>query len=226
MDNLPNHVAIICDGNRRWARSKNLPVNAGHIYSAEHVFFSLVEQAVVLKIPFITFWVLSTENEKKRSRAEMSVLFNLMKLHFKKDLPKIMKKNVRIKFIGNIGGLPEDLQDIVRNLEHETERNAAITATFALNYGGRDEILRAIAKSSESSIKTENEFSQLLDTHALPDPDIIIRTGGEHRLSGFLPWQAVYSELFFVDTFFPDFSKSELEEIIQLYVSRERRFGK
>lgn len=226
MDNSPKHIAIICDGNRRWARSKNLPVNAGHIYSAEHVFFSLVEEAARMKIPYITFWVLSTENEKKRSKAEMAVLFKLMKLHFRKDLPKIMKKNVRVRFIGNIDGLPTDLQSIVQNMEQETKGNTAITATFALNYGGRDEILRALKKAGPNQLKTEVDFSTLLDTVAMPDPDLIVRTGGEHRLSGFMPWQAVYSELFFVDTLFPDFTNVELKKIIDTFITRERRFGK
>lgn len=226
MDNLPKHVAIICDGNRRWARSRNLPVNAGHIYSAEHVFFSLVEEAAQMQIPYITFWVLSTENEKKRSRAEMAVLFQLMKLHFKKDLPKIMQKNVRVRFIGNIESLPADLQKSIQNMEQETKGNTAITATFALNYGGRDEIFRAIKKTVPSKLMTESDFSSLLDTSEMPDPDIIIRTGGEHRLSGFMPWQAVYSELFFVDTLFPDFSNRELRKIVDAFVFRERRFGK
>lgn len=226
MDTIPTHVAIICDGNRRWASAHNLPKNAGHAYSAEHTFFSLVEKAALMKIPYITFWILSTENEKKRSTAEMMVLFSLMKLHFKKDLPKIQEKNVRVKFIGDIEGLPKDLQEIVATLEDETRNNTAVTVIFALNYGGRNEIMRAINKLPQRNTLTYEEFNAALDTAEFPDPDIIVRTGGENRLSGFLPWQSVYSELFFVDTLFPDFTDSEFEKIISAFASRHRRFGK
>lgn len=228
MDLVPTHVAIICDGNRRWARAHGLPQTAGHSYAAQHVFFSLVEKAARMHIPYITFWILSTENEKKRSETEMAVLFRLMKFHFKKDLGKIQEKKVRVKFIGNIAGLPKDLATIVASVEQETKKNTAITAIFALHYGGRDEILRAVNKIGTLKVQniTTDSFASYLDTHDLPDPEIIIRTGGEHRLSGFLPWQSVYSELFFVDTLFPDFTDTELEKIITEFAGRERRFGK
>ncbi|OGK19365.1 di-trans,poly-cis-decaprenylcistransferase [Candidatus Roizmanbacteria bacterium RIFCSPHIGHO2_02_FULL_40_13b] len=226
MDKPPQHVAIICDGNRRWARAKGLPEDTGHKYSAEHVFFELVEKAARMSIPYITFWVLSTENERKRSEREMAILFQLMKLHFSKDVSKLQEKDVKLTFIGNIEELPNDLRKIITKVEEESKDNKAITVILALNYGGRDEIIRAVNTHTSKEKVTEADFDSALDTAGTPDPDIIIRTGGEHRLSGFLPWQSVYSELFFTDTLFPDFKDSELEKIVTEFSSRERRFGK
>lgn len=230
MNTLPKHVAIICDGNRRWARAHTLSETAGHAYAADHVFFALVERAARMHIPYITFWILSTENEKRRSKQEMSTLFHLMRLHFKKDLPKLQEKKVRVLCIGNRAQLPEDLQQIITTGEQKTKDNDAVTAIFALNYGGRDEMMRAIKKiireeKAEAAI-TEAVVTAQLDTAGIPDPEIVIRTGGEYRLSGFLLWQSAYSELFFTDTLFPDFTDNELEKIITDFTHRERRLGR
>lgn len=221
------HIAFIMDGNRRWAKKRGLPVIAGHHKGAEMIE-PLVEYAAKSGISIITFWAFSTENWK-RGEKEVGFLLKVFREFLKSSVAnRMMKKGVRVKVIGDLTMFPKDIYEEVQALIKKSENNTAVTATFALNYGGRAEILRAVSqmKKPARSILDEKEFSSLLYTSDMPDPDMIVRTGGEQRLSGFLPWQAVYSELYFVDILWPDFDQNEFQKAIEEYNRRERRFGK
>lgn len=224
---LPKHIAIIMDGNRRWARQHKLVALQGHEYVAEKVIEPLVGRAIELGIPYLTLWAFSTENWR-RDQDEVQGLMNLFRQAFTKSVARLHEKGVRLNMIGDISRFPEDLQQNIRDWLEMTANNDRITVTFALNYGGRDELLRATTKL----IKTVNgvplqevDFSQSLDTASMPDPDLIIRPGGEQRLSGFMPWQSVYSELYFTDVLMPDFSPDELDKALMDYEQRQRRYG-
>lgn len=226
----PTHIALIPDGNRRWARSKNLPEMEGHRHSFEDVLPALLEKAADMGVQYFTFWALSTENRTKRSPAEIEGLFSLGKLFYAKRLKDFIKKGVRLKFIGDISSLSSEIQTIIKDSEEKTKNNSRITLVIAINYGGRDEIIRAVQKVNEmnflaKSVNKDN-FSQFLDTNGIPDPDLIIRTAGEKRLSGFLLWQSEYSEFYFTDLFFPDFSPEELAKAVDEFTNRKRNFGK
>jgi len=227
--NLPVHVAIIPDGNRRWAREKGLPVFEGHRIAAEKTLPRLIEKAGELGIKYLTFWALSTEN-KERDKEEINNLFKLMRFFLRNKLPDFKKKGVKLKIIGNLTQLPEDLQKDIINAEKETDNNNKITLIIAINYGGKDELIRSIKKiqNSEFTIKnlTKEKFNSYLDTAGIPDPELIIRTSGERRLSGFMLWQSEYSELYFSDKFFPDFNTDEFDKAIRDYSLRQRRFGR
>lgn len=223
------HLAIICDGNRRWAKEKNLPVFGGHQYAVDHVFEPLLHKAAELHIEFVTFWVFSTENWQ-RNADEVGYLMQLFQHVFDTQIEYLHKKNVKICVIGDIARFPSGIQERVKRGVELTKNNTAITAVLALNYGGRDEIIRAVQKCISSGVTdqgvTEEAFARHLDTAGIPDPDFIIRTGGEQRLSGFLPWQSVYAELAFPDFYFPDFTPERLEKLVLEYHERSRRFGK
>ena len=228
--NILIHVAIIPDGNRRWAKKRGLLSFEGHRNAAQKVVPNLIKKAGELGIKYFTIWAMSTENFNKRSKLELNGLFTLMKILYKLRFKEIKKNGIKVKIIGDISKFPKDIQKLIEKVLTETAENKKATLIFALNYGGRDEIVRAINKISNiqypiSNLNTEN-FSQFLDTDGIPDPDLIIRTGGEKRLSGFLPWQSVYSELYFSNLYFPDFDKHELEKAIQDYSLRKRRFGR
>lgn len=228
----PQHVAIICDGNRRWAREKGLPVFMGHDRAVKKTIDDLVDAALKLKIPYITFWVFSTENWN-RAKDEVDWLMNLFRHLFDKKLKELAKKDVKIKMIGNRDGLAEDIQAKIIEGEKETENNNSITVTFAMNYGGHDELVRAfgeIASEVESGkLKAKDVSEELiesyLDTFGDPDPDMIIRTSGELRLSGFMSWQSEYAEYFFPSYSFPDFTGERLIELVEEFKHRQRRFG-
>jgi len=241
---IPRHVAIIMDGNRRWAKKRGLPTFMGHKRVVDGVLEPLVEHAADLGIEYLTFWTWSTENWN-RSRFEVGAIMKLFRLALKKYGQKLVKKGARIRVIGNLEGFPKDIREGVEELVEESAKNKKITLVFALNYGGRDEILRAINKLLEDKSKipptasqfrragknqklkiTEKELEKYLDTVGMPDPDLIIRTGGEQRLSGFMPWQSVYSEFYFPETLMPDFASEELDRAIEEYQRRNRRFGK
>lgn len=228
--NIPAHIAIIPDGNRRWAKDKGLPSFKGHKYAAEKVMPDLIEKSNQLGIKYLTFWALSTENFTNRTRDEISRLINLLNYFLKNKIKEFKKKGIRIKTIGDLEKLPQNTQDLLKRGKEETKNNNKITVIFGLNYGGRDEILRAVNKIFNSQFLIANlnmnNFNQFLDTKDFPDPDLIIRTGGEKRLSGFFPWQSVYSELYFSDLKFPDFGSGELEKAVEEYSFRQRRFGK
>jgi len=223
------HVALIMDGNRRWAKEKKLPAFLGHQKGYRQIE-KIVNRADELGIAYITFWAFSTENWK-RSKDEVTYLLNLFRKVLRgKLLDKLIKKNGKIYVLGNISAFPQDLQKEIARVIEESKDNTGIQVNIALNYGGREEILQAVQKIATDKIDpeeiTEELFSQYLYTKGQPDPDFIIRTGGSLRLSGYLPWQSVYSELYFTDAFWPDFGVKEFDEAIEEYKRRERRFGK
>lgn len=226
---IPQHLAIIMDGNRRWARERNLPIIAGHQKVVNEILEPLIEYASDVGIKYMTFWAFSTENWN-REPFEIKGIMKLLRDSLQKFGEKMHRKGCRIVTIGDMSRFSEDIQKTVSYLIDLTKNNTKITTIFALNYGGRDEIIRAIKKSCQLSVVScqnisENEFSKYLDTTNIPDPDMIVRTGGEQRLSGFLLWQCQYSELYFPAWYMPEFSKEKLDEVINEFKNRQRRFG-
>lgn len=229
---LPRHVAIIMDGNRRWAKRQGLSAVMGHKKVAFGVVEELVERAVELGIPHITFWAFSTENWK-RSKVEVGGVLRLFRESLKSQAPKLVKRGAKLQMIGDMSRFPRDIQAGFGEMMEASKNNARITVTFALNYGGRDELLRAIKKlateiqDSRFKIKKldQSAFASFLDTHGMPDPDLVIRTGGEKRLSGFMLWQVEYAELYFTDVLMPEFGPRQLDEALADYQTRKRRFG-
>ncbi len=229
MANIPVHLAIILDGNGRWAKKKGLPRNAGHVQGA-HVLEDMCEIVWNKGIKFFTVYAFSTENWN-RPADEVSALMKLLRDYMKNSVKRAMKNNMRVRVIGDKSGLDEDLRESIANLEETTKDNTGLTFQIALNYGGRDEIVRAVKKlSSEKTPEelkgiTEADISGALDTAGIPDPDLLIRTCGEERISNFLLWQLAYSEFYFTDLPWPDFNESELDKALENYSSRTRRFG-
>lgn len=227
--NIPVHVAIIPDGNRRWARARKLPDVEGHRVSSEKVVPQIIETLSNAGVKYFTFWALSTENAKKRSKEEYANLLGLMKFFLERRVTKLHKKNVRIRVIGNVGSFPENIQKSIAKATDLTKDNTGITVIFGISYGGRDEIIRGIHKAvSEGKVNdlTVDNFGDFLDTKGIPDPDLIIRTGGEKRVSGFMLWQSEYAEYYFTDKLFPDFSPDDFEDAVAIFNKTERRFGK
>lgn len=230
---IPNHVAIIMDGNRRWARKRGLPAVAGHAYAVEKVVEELIERAGEMGIKQLTLWAFSTENWG-REEEEVAGIMRLFRKALMTKVQKFIERGARLKMIGDMSKFAPDIQEGMKKAMKASQKNTKITVVFALNYGGRDEIIRAInrmiknRKSSDHSpiIAQGSELGNYLDTAGMSDPDLIIRTGGEQRLSGFLMWSAAYSELYFTQTLFPDFGPEQFEEAIEEYQRRERRFGK
>jgi len=224
---IPTHVAVIMDGNRRWAKERGLSILEGHRKVADEILEPLIEHAAKCGIQFMTFWAFSTENWK-RSEKEVRGIMTIFRHVIQKQWQRLHEKGVRIRVIGDISKFPQDIYDALTKVVEQTKDNKKITVIFALNYGGRDEIVRAInAKCQMTNAKlTEQEFNTYLDTKGIPDPEIIVRTGGEQRLSGFLLWQSQYSELYFPSWYMPEFSPEKLDEIIGEYQKRNRRFGK
>jgi undecaprenyl diphosphate synthase len=222
---IPKHIAIIMDGNRRWARAHKLPILEGHRRVANVVLERLVEHAAERGINYITFWAFSTENWN-RATDEVRGIMLILKQGLHPFGKRMMEKGVRLVMIGDLTKLEQGLQKGIAEVVEKTKNNNRITLVISLNYGGRDEIVRAIHKISDPKTVTETTFFQLLDTKGIPDPDLIIRTGGEQRLSGFLPWQSVYSELYFPPWYMPDFTPERLDEAIEEFNRRQRRFGK
>lgn len=222
---IPKHIAIIMDGNRRWARAHKLPILEGHRRVANEVLEKLVEHAAARGIGYLTFWAFSTENWN-RATDEVRGIMTILKKSIGYFGKRMHEKGVRLLVIGDLSRLDVSLQRGIDNVIQQTRHNTRITVTIALNYGGRDEIIRVIKQISHTEMISEETFSQLLDTHGIPDPDLLIRTGGEQRLSGFLPWQSVYSELYFPEWYMPDFTPERLDEAIEEFARRQRRFGK
>lgn len=228
---LPQHIAFICDGNRRWAKKKGLAEFAGHKQAVEVTIDELVDHSIKLHIPYLSFWVLSTENWH-RGEIWIQQYFKLMHYFFKTKLKKLIAKGVKVKIIGNLTQLPKNIQKILKELENESQNNKKITVIIAINYGGRDEIVRAIQRlnlklKTQMSNLTEKDFANYLDTAGIPDPDLLIRTGeGNIRLSGFMSWQIAYTELYFTNTLFPDFTPQKLDEAISWFQQQKRNFGK
>lgn len=228
MKNLPKHVAIIMDGNRRWARSKGLSPLKGHQVGEERIE-PIIDQAIKLGIPYLTFWAFSTENWK-RTKREVAFLMRMYRHDLSKRIDRFHQKKVRINVIGNLAMFPKDIQRKTGEWMEKTKNNKKITVNLALSYGGRDEIIRAIKRihDPQSTIQdlTKEKFEQYLDTVGQPDPELMIRTGGNHRLSGFLLWQMEYAELYFTDTLWPDFTPLEFEKALVWYQEQKRNFGK
>lgn len=229
--NIPQHVAIIMDGNGRWAKKRGLPRTAGH-YQGAKVVEQILEDADHMGIRYLTVYAFSTENWS-RPQAEVKTLMNLLRTYMKTSLAKCAKNNVRIRVIGDKTRLDADLQEAIRNLEQDTRNNIGIGFQIAINYGGRDELRRAAAQIAQQVQEgvlrpeeiTEETISDHLDTAGIPDPDLLIRTSGEERISNFLIWQCAYTEYYFTDVTWPDFNKEELEKAVDAYRHRERRMG-
>ncbi|MCX6791494.1 MAG: polyprenyl diphosphate synthase, partial [Candidatus Gottesmanbacteria bacterium] len=213
------------DGNRRWARQRNLPILEGHRRVATVVLEKLVSHAARRGVKFMTFWAFSTENWN-RAAEEVKGIMTILKTSIGYFGKRMHKKGVRLLVIGDLSRFDMQLQHSITSVVELTKDNKKITVIIALNYGGRDEIIRAIKQIPNSSEISEKTLSDLLDTRGIPDPDLLIRTGGELRLSGFLPWQTVYSELYFPLWYMPDFTPLRLDEAIEEYARRQRRFGK
>lgn len=228
---LPTHIAIIMDGNRRWAKSQGKPVGFGHKAGAK-TLENIVRYANKIGLKYITTYAFSTENWK-RAEDEVSGLMLLLKNYLSDYSKRADSENIRIKVLGDITKFPEGTQKSIQECIERTKNNTGVTLNIALNYGGRDEIKQAIKKISNdvktNKIKeheiTEELISEYLYTKDIPDPDLIIRTSGEIRLSGFLAWQSTYSELYFIQKNWPDFTEKDLDEAIEEYNKRTRKFG-
>ncbi|MBI2624945.1 MAG: di-trans,poly-cis-decaprenylcistransferase [Candidatus Nealsonbacteria bacterium] len=224
----PQHIGFIIDGNRRWAREKHLPDFAGHLEGRKR-FREIVRACKDKGIKIITIYTFSTENWG-RPEKEVKFLMSLIERALSEDMAKIHKEGFKIKVIGQREKLPESLKKTVKKAELLTKRNQWGIINFALSYGGRIEIVEAVKKIVKSKIPpgkiTQDLVSDNLWTAGLPDPDLIIRTGGEQRLSNFLTWQSAYSELYFTSTYWPDFKEKGLDEALEWFLSRKRRFGK
>ena len=232
-DNLkiPAHVALILDGNGRWAKKRGLPRQLGHKKGCETVE-QIVEDAARLGIRYLTVYGFSTENWK-RPAEEVGALMQLFRYYAKRLLKIAKANNVRVRMIGERSRFAPDIVEGIDSLERETKDNTGLTFVIAVNYGGRDEIRRAAAKLATDAARgaldpdavTEDVFASYLDTAGIPDPDLLIRTSGELRLSNYLLWQLAYTELYVTDCLWPDFSQEELEKAILQYNKRDRRFG-
>ena len=228
---IPEHVAIIMDGNGRWAKRRGLPRNMGHRQGGKTVE-TICEEAYKLGIKYMTLYAFSTENWT-RPEDEISALMGLLRTYMKDCVKQAEKNRMRVKVIGDISKLDADLQESIRILERESAKNDGLRFQIALNYGGRDELLRAVkeicADVQAGKVQTENMtqevFSSYLDTADIPDPDLMIRTSGEQRISNFLLWQLAYTEFYFPDVLWPDFSRDDLIDAIEYYNTRERRYG-
>lgn len=229
--NVPAHVAIILDGNGRWAKAKGMPRNYGHMQGAKAVE-DILEVARDMGIRYLTVYAFSTENWN-RPESEVTALMKILRQYLKTSIKKSMKNNVRCRVIGDKSALSEDIQEAIRELEEATAGNTGLTFSIAINYGGRDEIVRSVRKVAQR-VKdgeigpediTEEMINSNLDTEYLPDPDLLIRTCNEQRISNFLLWQCAYTEFYFTPIAWPDFDKAELEKAVEAYAGRNRKFG-
>lgn len=228
---LPRHVAIIMDGNGRWAKARGLPHVAGHRKGADAVR-ATVRAARELGLPYLTLFAFSSENWR-RPADEVRDLMSLLKLYLRREIADLHRNGIRVRFIGDRNGLSGDIRALMEQAEETTRSNAALTLIIALNYGGQGEIVRAARRLAtevaagrlDPSDIDEAAVSRHLDLPDVPAPDLLIRTSGEQRLSNFLLWQAAYSELVFDDTLWPDFGLEQLQQAIDIFGQRERRFG-
>ncbi len=228
---IPNHVAIILDGNGRWAKRKGMPRNYGHVQGAKTVEV-ICEEAYRMGIQYLTVYAFSTENWN-RPQDEVDALMGLLRNYMKTCLKTAAKNNMCVRIIGEKSRLDDDIRKRMEQLEQETKDNTGLHFQIAINYGGRDEIVRAVRRLAEDVAEgslraeeiTEEKISESLDTHGLPEPDLLIRTCNEQRISNFLLWQLAYTEFYFTPVAWPDFSKEELEKAIEAYNKRDRRYG-
>ena len=229
---MPKHIAIIMDGNRRWAKKRNLPTKLGHKQGAE-TLKKLARYANKIGLGYLTVYAFSTENWN-RSEEEVDALMKLLRRYLKNCIERSNKNNMRVRVIGEKSRLSEDIRNKIDELEECSKNNTGLNFTIALNYGSRDEIRRAVSEIatevSEGKLSpddiSESLINEHLDTSGLPDPDLLIRTSGEERLSNFLLWQLAYTEFYFTDVLWPDFNKEELIKAVVKYNGRDRRFGK
>lgn len=230
-ENLPQHIAIIMDGNRRWAKAKGKPAAFGHKEGAK-TLEKIVRYANKIGLQYITVYAFSTENWK-RTEEEVKALMFLFQSYLSDYAKRADSENIKVKFLGDRTALSDSMQKLMKECEEKTQNNTGITFNIALNYGGRDEILRAVknisAKVKTGSLNIEDIDEEVIEnnlyTKGEPDPDLLIRTSGEKRLSNFLPWQLAYTEFLFVDKNWPDFSEEDLDNAIQEYQKRTRKFG-
>lgn len=222
---LPTHVGIIMDGNGRWANSRHMPRSYGH-NAGMKTMGRLFKHAAKLGIKYITVYALSTENLKTRPQEELDQLFNLLRKYFGEKVGEIYKNGAAIRVIGDPSPLPGDIRQLIADGVKNSPQEPQYTITFAINYGSRAEIVRAAQRLKESGEEiSEESFALSLDSAGIPDPDFIIRTGGEVRLSNFLLWQAAYAELYFTPVLFPDFNVKEFDKALSSFAGRNRRFG-
>lgn len=228
---IPQHIAIILDGNGRWAKAKGMPRNYGHTAGAKNVE-TVCQAAHDLGVKYVTMYAFSTENWN-RPEGEVEALMKLLESYLKNCIKTADKNNMRVRVIGDTTRLSERFQERIRELEAASAKNDGLNLQIAINYGSRDEMTRAMRRMSEDVAAgkrkpeeiTESVFEEYLDTAGIPDPNLLIRTSGELRLSNFLLWQLAYSEFYFTDVPWPDFHKEELERAIEAYNKRDRRFG-
>jgi undecaprenyl diphosphate synthase len=221
-----NHIAIIMDGNGRWGLKKKGSRNYGHLQGLKTVQ-AVIKLSIKQKIPFLTLYTFSTENWS-RPESEINFLFDLIRKSLKKEIKSIIKQGIKINIIGKKAGLPKDIKRIIKIIEKKTFHNKVITLNLALNYGSKEEIINAcksFSKTKEKEINV-NSFEKKLYTKDMPDPEILIRTGGTKRLSNFLLWQLAYTEIFFVDKLWPDFNEKDFNKILNKFNNIERKFGK
>lgn len=228
---LPAHIAIIMDGNGRWATLRNMPRIAGHKKGADSVR-EVIESCIEMGVPYLTLYAFSSENWQ-RPREEVSGLMELLNFYLRKEISSLHKNGVKLNFIGNRSLLGGDIIGKLKDAEELTKNNTKLVLTIALSYGSRQEITTAVGNIVQDVLKNnispeeikEQLVCNYLDTATLPDPDLLIRTGGEQRLSNFLLWQLAYTELFFTDVLWPDFRKEDLKFAISEFSKRERRYG-
>ena len=229
--NIPKHVAIILDGNGRWAKSKGMPRNYGHIEGAKTVE-KICEEAWKMGIKYLTVYAFSTENWK-RPKEEVDALMKLLRNYMKTCLKTAAKNDMVVRVIGDKTGLDDDIRERIDELERASANNQGLNFQIAINYGSRDEIVRSVRKvmedvkagKIEAEQMDEEVFDSYLDTAGIPSPDLLIRTSGEQRLSNFLMWQLAYTEFYFTDVPWPAFTKEELQKAVEKYNGRDRRYG-
>ena len=223
----PSHIAIIMDGNGRWGLKKYNDRNKGHYYGLLNIN-KVIEHCIKIKIKYLTLYTFSTENWN-RPKKEIDYLFFLFKYFYKKNFNKLNKNNIKIKFIGDLKNIPKDLKIIIKKIEDKTKNNEAITVIFAFNYGAKSELVNAFKNIIKNKTKVNEINEELINnylyTNNIPDPDILIRTGGEKRLSNFLLWQLSYAELFFINKNWPDFNFFDLKKVINTFKVTKRKFG-
>lgn len=228
---VPNHIAIILDGNGRWAKKRLLPRNAGHVQGSK-VVEKMCEETYNQGVKYLTVYAFSTENWS-RPQSEVDAIMKLLRNYLKDCIKRANKNNMKVRVIGDRTRLDEDMQQRIKELEEITKNNTGLNFTVALNYGARDELIRAMKKMTtdvkndklEISDINENIFETYLDTNGIPAPDLLIRTSGEQRISNFLLWQLAYTEFYFTDVLWPDFDVNELKKAIEYYNTRDRRYG-
>lgn len=229
---IPQHIAIILDGNGRWAKAKGMPRNYGHTQGSKNVEV-ICEAAAKMGVKYLTVYAFSTENWK-RPDTEVAALMTILRNYMKTCIKTAQKNHMKVRVLGDMEGLDDDIRTRIRELEEATMDNDGLNFQIAINYGSRDEMVRGMKKMAidikEGRLAiddiTESVFENYLDTKGIPDPDLMIRTSGEQRLSNYLLWQLAYSEFYFTDVPWPDFTKEELEKAIEQYNNRDRRYGK